>query len=122
MLEIGRHLSIEDALDGASAPRPLSWNKAARKRATASAARVARAVEKGEWIYGVTTGFGSNAIHGIAPEDAEKLQENLLVSHAFGAGEPFSDEARNTGSRRTPDRGTGAGCVALAVALARSAS
>ena len=92
MLEIGRHQSIEAALDGASAPRPLAWNPAAKKRATASAARISKAVANREWIYGVTTGFGSNATLAIAPEDAEKLQENLLVSHAFGAGEPFSDE------------------------------
>lgn len=92
MLEIGRHLSIEDALDGALAPSRLRWNPESRRRAAASAKRVARAVAEREWIYGVTTGFGSNATHGIEPEDAERLQENLLVSHAFGAGAPFPDE------------------------------
>ena len=92
MLEIGRHLSVEDAVEGALAPQKLRWNPAARRRAVASAARVARAVAAGERIYGITTGFGSNAVHGIAAEDAAALQENLLVSHAFGAGEPFPDE------------------------------
>ena len=92
MLEIGRHLSVEDAVDGALAPSKLRWNPVAKRRAVASAARVARAVANGERLYGITTGFGSNAIHGIAAEDAAALQENLLVSHAFGAGEPFADE------------------------------
>ncbi|MBL9086563.1 MAG: histidine ammonia-lyase [Planctomycetia bacterium] len=92
MLTIGRHLSLADALAGARAPTRLRWDPAARRRAEASAARVRRAVASGERVYGITTGFGSNAVHGIDAADAEALQENLLVSHAFGAGDPFPDE------------------------------
>ncbi len=92
MLVVGRHLSVEDALDGAVAPRRLRWDPAARRRAAASAERIRRAAREGEWIYGVTTGFGSNAVHPVAPKDAAALQENLLVSHAFGAGAAFPDE------------------------------
>ena len=92
MLTIGRHLSVEDALRGARAPLRLRWDVAARRRATRSAARIRRAVADGEWIYGVTTGFGSNAVHPIAAKDAAALQRNLLESHAFGAGERFADE------------------------------
>ena len=92
MLTIGRHLSVEDALRGARAPLRLRWDLAARRRATRSAARIRRAVADGEWIYGVTTGFGSNAVHPIAAKDAAALQRNLLESHAFGAGERFADE------------------------------
>jgi histidine ammonia-lyase len=92
MLAIGRRLSVEDALAGARAPGRLAWDGAAKRRAAASAARIARAVADGERVYGVTTGFGSNAVHAVAREDAAALQENLLVSHAFGAGEPFPDE------------------------------
>ncbi|MCC7138817.1 MAG: histidine ammonia-lyase [Planctomycetes bacterium] len=92
MLTVGRHLSIEDALEGARAPTRLRWDPAARRRATTSAARVARAVARSERVYGITTGFGSNAVHGIDRADAEALQRNLLVSHAFGAGDRFPDE------------------------------
>jgi histidine ammonia-lyase len=91
-LEIGTRLSVEDAWSGADAPRRLAWAPAARRRAEASAARVRRAVERDERIYGVTTGFGSNADRRVLPEDAARLQENLLTSHAFGAGAPFPDE------------------------------
>lgn len=41
----------------------------------------------GELIYGVNTGFGSLCNTAIAAEDLEKLQRNLVVSHACGAGE-----------------------------------
>ncbi len=92
MLTVGRHLSLDDALRGAAAPSRLAWDPVARRRAGRSAARIARAVATGERMYGVTTGFGSNSVHSIAPKDAARLQENLLVSHAFGAGEPFPDE------------------------------
>ena len=92
MLTIGRHLTLADALTGARAPVALRWDPAARRRASSAAERIRRAVAKDEGIYGVTTGFGSNAGRRIAPEDAAALQENLLVSHAFGAGAPFDDE------------------------------
>ena len=92
MLVIGRSLSVADALAGSTAPTRLRWDPAGKRRAAASAARIGRAVAKSERIYGVTTGFGSNAIHAIDPKDAAALQENLIVSHAFGAGEPFPDE------------------------------
>jgi histidine ammonia-lyase len=91
-LEVGGRLSVADAIDGAHAPRRLRWNGAARRRAEASARRIRDAVDRREWIYGVTTGFGSNAVHPVRPEHAAALQENLLTSHAFGAGEPFPDE------------------------------
>src|SRR5205085_7244614 len=92
VLVIGRSLSVEDAIAGSTGPRRLAWDPAGKRRATASAARIARAVARGERIYGVTTGFGSNAVHPVDPKDAAALQENLNVSHAFGAGEPFPDE------------------------------
>ncbi|HVG94257.1 MAG TPA: histidine ammonia-lyase [Planctomycetota bacterium] len=89
---VGRHLSVEVALEGARKPLRLRWDPVAKRRAVASAKRIRAAVERGERIYGVTTGFGSNATHAIASDDASALQENLLVSHAFGAGPPFPDE------------------------------
>ena len=46
-------------------------------------------VAEGAVVYGVTTGFGDLASTFIAPEDAERLQENLLMSHAAGVGPAF---------------------------------
>jgi histidine ammonia-lyase len=91
-LTVGRHVRVVDAIEGAERPGRIAWDPAARRRAAASAERIRRAARDGEWIYGVTTGFGSNAVHPVAPADAGALQENLIVSHAFGAGEPFPDE------------------------------
>lgn len=45
--------------------------------------------------YGINTGFGALSETKIAPEDLEKLQHNLILSHAVGVGDPLSvPEAR----------------------------
>lgn len=46
-------------------------------------------VEEGKVIYGVTTGFGEFANVSISKKDIEKLQENLIVSHSTGVGDPL---------------------------------
>jgi len=51
-----------------------------------------RAVLDGEVVYGVTTGFGDLANRFVAPADAPRLQQNLLMSHAAGVGEPLDQE------------------------------
>jgi histidine ammonia-lyase len=48
---------------------------------------IERLVAEGAVVYGVTTGFGALADRSIAPADVERLQQNLLVSHAVGVGE-----------------------------------
>jgi histidine ammonia-lyase len=42
-----------------------------------------------EPVYGVNTGFGSFAEVRIAPDALERLQQNLVRSHAAGVGEPL---------------------------------
>jgi histidine ammonia-lyase len=71
---------------------PPALDGAARERIRAARAVVEEAVARGEAVYGVTTGIGELASVRIAPADAERLQLNLLRSHAVGAGEPLPDE------------------------------
>jgi histidine ammonia-lyase len=52
---------------------------------------VERAVESGETVYGITTGFGALATTHIGKEDSETLQYNLIRSHATGVGDPIPD-------------------------------
>src|SRR5690349_7503360 len=49
-------------------------------------------VARGEVVYGVTTGFGDLATRFVPPADAARLQENLLMSHAAGVGDPLPRE------------------------------
>jgi histidine ammonia-lyase len=53
---------------------------------------VDEAVEAGETVYGITTGFGALATTHISRDDSEELQYNLLRSHATGVGDPVADE------------------------------
>ena len=58
----------------------------ARARMQESRDVIERLVAAGEVVYGVTTGFGALATRFVAPADASRLQENLLMSHAAGVG------------------------------------
>jgi histidine ammonia-lyase len=53
-----------------------------------SAASVARILARGEPVYGINTGFGKLASIRISDEDLERLQRNIILSHAAGVGEP----------------------------------
>jgi histidine ammonia-lyase len=43
-------------------------------------------------VYGITTGFGALADVRIGPQDLDRLQRNLIRSHAAGAGELLDPE------------------------------
>jgi histidine ammonia-lyase len=68
-------------------------------------------------IYGVTTGFGALADIAISRRDTRKLQENILMSHAAGVGEPLAPEiVRGAMALRLKDFGMGHSGVRLATA------
>ena len=64
----------------------------ARRAIAASRRVVDRAVSRNDRVYGLTTGFGKFADVAVSPADLEKLQRNLVRSHAAGVGEPLADE------------------------------
>ncbi len=43
-------------------------------------------------VYGINTGFGPLCDVQITPEETNKLQENLLITHAVGVGKPIDKE------------------------------
>ncbi len=49
-------------------------------------------VDEGKIIYGITTGFGAlnNVI--ISRDDTRQLQENIILSHSAGVGNPLDEE------------------------------
>lgn len=49
-------------------------------------------VENGDVIYGITTGFGKFSDVTISKDESRLLQKNLIITHAVGAGNPFSTE------------------------------
>ncbi len=85
----GADLTIDDVEAVARGGTPARLDVHARARMDEARAVVERLVATGEVVYGITTGFGDLATTYIAPVDARKLQENLLVSHAVGVGPPL---------------------------------
>ncbi len=53
---------------------------------------VERHVARGDVVYGLTTGFGKLKNVAIPAADLAQLQENLVVSHCCGVGEPMPVE------------------------------
>ncbi len=68
---------------------PAALAPSARAGVEAAAARIAAAAAGEVPVYGVNTGFGKLASLKIAPQDTAKLQENLILSHSCGVGEPM---------------------------------
>jgi histidine ammonia-lyase len=61
----------------------------AKENVTRASDAVQEFLRKGEIAYGITTGFGALKDVIIPLEDVEKLQKNILLSHAVGVGEAF---------------------------------
>jgi len=85
----GADLTVEAVEAVAREGASVALDDAARGRMQRSRNVIERLVAAGDVVYGVTTGFGALADRSIDPADAGRLQENLLVSHAAGVGEPL---------------------------------
>ena len=62
---------------------------ACRPAIEASADTVAQILARHEPVYGINTGFGKLATVKIGDEDLERLQRNIVLSHAAGVGDPM---------------------------------
>lgn len=83
--------SIEDIGRIASGAKVV-LDSDALQRMDASRVALERVEASGEPIYGVNTGFGPLKSVLIPAEDRVRLQENLIRSHAAGAGDPLPKE------------------------------
>ncbi|SDN38789.1 histidine ammonia-lyase [Fictibacillus solisalsi] len=88
----GNTLTLEETKRIMKDGEQVAACKKSMERVGKSRSAVERIVDQGEVIYGITTGFGKLSDVYIAPEDTEKLQMNLIRSHACGVGEPFPEE------------------------------
>jgi histidine ammonia-lyase len=85
----GADLSIADVESVARGGRRVSLGAEARARVAEAREVVDRLVDANEIVYGLTTGFGDLSTTFIAAADTVRLQENLLLSHAVGVGDPL---------------------------------
>ncbi|MDP9340908.1 MAG: histidine ammonia-lyase [Actinomycetota bacterium] len=93
-VQVGGTLSIADVVAVARG-ETVELSSGAEARMRASRAVVEERVAAGDTVYGVTTGIGSLATVRIAPEQAARLQHDIVQSHATAVGPPLSrPEAR----------------------------
>jgi histidine ammonia-lyase len=67
----------------------VSLDDACAPRIGRSADAVTRILARGQPVYGINTGFGKLANVRIGDADLAQLQENIVLSHAAGVGEPM---------------------------------
>jgi len=89
----GQSLSIADVVAVARHNVPVALDPQALKAVQQSRRAVEAAIERGETMYGVNTGFGKLAHVRIPVEQGRQLQLNLIRSHASGVGEPLPQDA-----------------------------
>jgi histidine ammonia-lyase len=99
----GKSLTRKAVIDVARNRRKVEISASALRRVARAATLLEAELRRGEPLYGVTTGFGSNAdrILGVARQRAstnsgseamslmEELQHKLIVSHAVCVGQPL---------------------------------
>ncbi|MGE5146152.1 MAG: histidine ammonia-lyase [Candidatus Eiseniibacteriota bacterium] len=85
-------MTLDDCRRVLAGPVELVLADEAAGAIDAAAATVAGWAERGDTVYGVTTGFGKLAQTRIAPDRLERLQANVICSHAVGVGAPLSND------------------------------
>lgn len=85
----GDTLTIEEVLAVSQNRARAELSPGARERVRRARALVEARLEDGEAHYGINTGFGTLAEIRIDRADLEKLQRNLVLSHAAGVGAPL---------------------------------
>jgi len=85
----GASLTVAELRRASGSGETVGFSLPAKRKVKASRRIVEEWIRRGETIYGVTTGFGEFSNVKISPADLDQLQENLIMSHAAGTGEPL---------------------------------
>ena len=88
----GENLTFDDVIAvafGKPGEPFVELDDAARMNVERSAQSVQNLLQEGVVAYGITTGFGAFKDRVIEKDEVEKLQRNIIVSHAVGVGAAF---------------------------------
>ncbi len=88
----GNSLTIDEVIKVCREFTKVSLNYRAVPGIEKSRNYVKKVLKEERVVYGITTGVGELANTLISSEDAEKMQENLIRSHATSVGEPFPED------------------------------
>ncbi|WP_372753964.1 histidine ammonia-lyase [Labilibaculum sp.] len=86
------HLTVEKTIQIARGELKAGLSPEAISKVKECRAKVEKMAASAKAVYGINTGFGPLCDTQISPEETSKLQENLLISHAVGVGNPIEKE------------------------------
>ncbi|RMG70806.1 MAG: histidine ammonia-lyase, partial [Chloroflexi bacterium] len=85
----GKSLTMEQVAEVAYEHRPVALTDEAKVNVQRAADAVQKLLNDGVVAYGITTGFGAFKDRVIPLDQVEKLQRNIIISHAVGVGDAF---------------------------------
>lgn len=88
----GQPLQAEQVEEVARTGRAVALGPNAHSRLQQSRRDLEQAIDDGEVLYGVNTGFGSLSKKRVTGDQLREIQRNLILSHAAGVGEPLPDD------------------------------
>jgi histidine ammonia-lyase len=86
-------MTLEDLVKIARQGTHVKLTEGSRQRLRDTRQLIDNWVEEERTIYGITTGFGALSDVVISKQDTRKLQENILMSHAAGVGDPLDEQS-----------------------------
>ncbi len=89
----GRHLTLEEVVAVARFHARVSLSRTAVQAMAGSRETVERLLCGNQPVYGINTGFGALSQVSVPVEQINLMQNNLILSHAVGCGQPLSREA-----------------------------
>ena len=88
----GDHLSIDDVVAVAREMEKVEIDEKALEKIEESRKKVEEVLNEGKVVYGINTGFGELSSVRISDQEIDRLQENLIRSHACGTGDELPEE------------------------------
>ena len=86
------HLTVEKVIAIAEGNLKAEITSEAEKKIIECRKKVETMASGNKAVYGINTGFGPLCDVQITPEETSKLQENLLITHAVGVGNPIDKQ------------------------------
>ncbi|WP_299107837.1 histidine ammonia-lyase [uncultured Tenacibaculum sp.] len=83
------HLTVDKVIAIANGKLEAVITEAAKEKVNVCRDKVETMANSDAAVYGINTGFGPLCDVQITPEETSKLQENLLITHAVGVGNPI---------------------------------
>jgi len=88
----GENLTLEQVEEAALGKELVKIDPKAISKINKCRKYVEKIVDAEKTVYGINTGFGKLCRERISKKDIEKLQENLVLSHALSVGPVFCEE------------------------------